>query len=289
MLVNVEMRYLVDQLSKMLGSEYSIKEEQVKKNNATLPALLVESKALPEASMYYYPAYGKTADDMAREIKSQVDVLRSQNLTALARNLNNWYALKNYAWFRLTTDSEYAEKYPHVRYAGDMYIIPVVKIAIGDEDASTMINENNLIALGVTLEEFLSAAFKNIAAKAVLTPIEDMLYASMTGDNKKIRNILYDNAIERYVQMYVLTVLDTTDGASTIATPAVLEQLKRLFPDGAYVIPSSIHEVILVDSNAMPPEEITEMIAETNETEVDPCDRLSNHVYRFEDGRFFSV
>lgn len=286
MLVNVEMRYLVDQLSQMLGSEYSIKEEQVKKNNATLPALLVESKALPEASMYYYPVYGKTADDMAREIKSQVDVFRSQNLTALARDLNNWYALKNYAWFRLTTDSEYAKKYPHVRYAGDMYLIPEIKIP--NEDACAMINENNLIALGVTLEEFLGAAFKNIAAKAVLTPIEDM-YASLLGKSKKIRNVLYDNEIARYHQMYVLTVLGTTDGASTIATSAVLEQLKRLFPDGAYVIPSSIHEVILVDSNAMPPEEITEMIAETNETEVDPCDRLSNHVYRFEDGRFFSA
>ena len=49
-----------------------------------------------------------------------------------------------------------------------------------------------------------------------------------------------------------------------------------------YIIPSSIHEIILVPSSlGMKPDDITDMIQDINGTEVDTEDILSNHVYFF--------
>ena len=59
-----------------------------------------------------------------------------------------------------------------------------------------------------------------------------------------------------------------------------------------YIIPSSIHELIVIPSEAFPSvEEVKEMkgfIAEVNANEVKPCEILSNNLYKF-DGKEVSI
>ena len=46
-----------------------------------------------------------------------------------------------------------------------------------------------------------------------------------------------------------------------------------------YIIPSSIHEVILIPAMGWDTKEIDEMIREVNRTQLDPVEILSDHVY----------
>ena len=44
-------------------------------------------------------------------------------------------------------------------------------------------------------------------------------------------------------QMFVLTNQGMRYGASALACPGVMEKISRLFPEGFYILPSSIHEI----------------------------------------------
>ena len=57
----------------------------------------------------------------------------------------------------------------------------------------------------------------------------------------------------------------------------------RILGDDYYVLPSSVHEVVLVpESKGMAPDEMDAMVAEINETHVEEEELLSNHAYIYE-------
>ena len=80
--------------------------------------------------------------------------------------------------------------------------------------------------------------------------------------------------------MYVVTNKEKCNGATSILFAK--KELKKMFPNGYYVIPSSIHEVIVVPAREdISPEALTSMVGEVNESEVRAEEVLSDHVYNF--------
>ena len=69
--------------------------------------------------------------------------------------------------------------------------------------------------------------------------------------------------------VYSLSNKEGLNGASTILYAQVQEDLKKEFPNGYYVLPSSIHEVLIVDQS----------FVEVNYQVVEPSEFLSNEVY----------
>ena len=49
-----------------------------------------------------------------------------------------------------------------------------------------------------------------------------------------------------------------------------------------YILPSSIHEVLVLPSSILKPEELEVLVQSVNRTEVRPEDVLSDHVYHFD-------
>lgn len=70
-------------------------------------------------------------------------------------------------------------------------------------------------------------------------------------------------------------------GAATILYTKVTE--------GTYMIPSSVHEVLLLDGNRMPDVMLNEIIGEVNREAVAPQDYLSNHAYRYNGKKWENV
>ncbi len=81
-------------------------------------------------------------------------------------------------------------------------------------------------------------------------------------------------------QQIVVSNGERTFGAGTFI--AELDRLKRLY-NKFYVLPSSIHEVIVVPENKCPfsKAELTEQVREVNKTEVAENEILSDHAYYF--------
>lgn len=89
--------------------------------------------------------------------------------------------------------------------------------------------------------------------------------------------------------MYVLTNRKGYLGAACIAYPHVLESFSERCQGSFLLLPSSIHEMILLPLlPSLNLEQMEQMVREINRDVILPEDRLSDHVYRFDPGRGLS-
>lgn len=89
--------------------------------------------------------------------------------------------------------------------------------------------------------------------------------------------------------MYVLSNKLKNYGAACIAYPYILDMLAGVLKENFYVLPSSVHEVIIVpESSQIRQSELERMVREINETQVPEEEILSNHAYFYyaQEGNF---
>ena len=88
--------------------------------------------------------------------------------------------------------------------------------------------------------------------------------------------------LDQIIPMMILTNSRKTYGACCIMYPKVLERLAGSVGGDYYLIPSSVHEFILLPlSQGRSAEELKEMIAEVNSSEIPPEDVLSDSLYLY--------
>lgn len=82
------------------------------------------------------------------------------------------------------------------------------------------------------------------------------------------------------MKMYVLTNSEQTYGSGLIVHDKVLRHILDEIEEDIYVLPSSIHELIVIPSSVVDDESyLPRMVHEINQTTVEPQDRLSDDVY----------
>ena len=113
---------------------------------------------------------------------------------------------------------------------------------------------------------------------------EDCVY----GENSKekmseyVREEIEKMKCDDKIDMYVLTNEKRINGAGTIFYDGLLKKFADKIEKDLIIIPSSIHEVILIPSdNGITDEEVNEMIDEVNENELETVEILSNHMYLY--------
>lgn len=96
---------------------------------------------------------------------------------------------------------------------------------------------------------------------------------------------IYPVQIRQIVRfMYVATNEQCSLGAAVMRYPDFREKVRGMIRGDFYILPSSIHEVILVpESFGLEPERMQEMVKEINQTGVAPEEVLSDSVY-YSDG-----
>lgn len=91
-----------------------------------------------------------------------------------------------------------------------------------------------------------------------------------------------DLPASRRIPMYVLTNQRKFYGAAAILYPHVLEAVSEKLGDAFYVLPSSIHECILVpESGSYKGEDLERIVREINATQVPEEEILSDRVYYY--------
>lgn len=88
---------------------------------------------------------------------------------------------------------------------------------------------------------------------------------------------------ERRTPMYVLTNTEKLHGAACILYQQLLEDFSQKINDNLYILPSSIHEIIMIPASfAGKTSELREMVEEINATQVEEEEVLSDSVYFFD-------
>lgn len=88
---------------------------------------------------------------------------------------------------------------------------------------------------------------------------------------------------EEEAKLYVLTNKKKYRGAGAIFCLGVLDDIaEKLDTDYYYIIPSSIHELLIVNDKSMDKNELKSIIEEVNNTKVVPEERLSYNLYKYD-------
>ena len=158
-----------------------------------------------------------------------------------------------------------------------------------DEGKATMkVKNEHLKMWNVDAKEIFQQARANVQPvnTPVLHSMEEMMMMSILDDERKAGNLLEENVSitpDMNEPLYVLSNVEKNYGASMITQPEVLQKLEQLFPEGFYVLPSSVHEVLIVpDNGEFDPRILGEMVREVNQKEVDRQEVLSDRVYSYD-------
>lgn len=82
--------------------------------------------------------------------------------------------------------------------------------------------------------------------------------------------------------MWIISNTACINGASSILYENELHELAEKMESDLYILPSSIHEVVVISAEMGNPEDLAQMVAKINVSEVPLEDRLSNQVYHYD-------
>ena len=153
----------------------------------------------------------------------------------------------------------------------DLEIVASVLVDMGNGSGSFVLNSNNLSISGMTEEEVLNVALENSFAECQTMNIVEMM--------KKMSGV---PLFEDELPMDVLTNQgETPFGAIQMMNIEALEASADFYNSDLWILPSSLHEVIVVPSNLGDAEIFKGMVECVNAEEVKAEDKLSDNVYRF--------
>ena len=168
---------------------------------------------------------------------------------------------------------------PYVKYL-DLAIVFCIMIPMDTKNwGSILIHDNLLETWNITKETLLEYAKINtyqIFAPKV-TPLRDLLKEMLTKEDKE----LFPDLTPAF-PMLVVTNCRNNHGASVICYPDYLKNLATEMDTDFIILPSSIHEVILLPlEGSMDIGQLSQMVQQVNATQLSPEEVLSDHAYLY--------
>ena len=87
--------------------------------------------------------------------------------------------------------------------------------------------------------------------------------------------------------LYLLTNESALYGAAVLLYPGILQEIAEYLGGGFFVLPSSVHEVILLPDHGEEAGDLLEIVTEINHTQVAEEEILTDAVYKYEPGDAF--
>lgn len=143
--------------------------------------------------------------------------------------------------------------------------------------ASFLVKENMLERWGISREALYAQALKNTESLFKSEMFNTMEF--LTGGDVEEKK---SKALLPYEQ-YALTNDARMNGATVMLYPNLLQEIGEATGSNFFILPSSIHELILVkDIGKLDAEELQRMVMEVNRTQIDPEEVLSDEVYCYD-------
>lgn len=274
-----------DLVQKKVGENGRVNLAQVLKNNRssidTMTILNGKSNVSPAIYMdRYYQNY--LDGDSIETIAEQIEDFHRKNAKEQSYDLSyytDYDQVRGHLVCRLVNYEKNQEMMlcvPHRRFL-DLAVIYYYKME--DDtfgDASILVKNEHLEMWDADPEEIDDAAMSNTAR---LMPYECIYIADMIRD---MTGVQIEEACGGQIPMYVLTNIEKCFGAAVLLYPAVLEAVGARLGGDFFVLPSSVHECMLVPvAEDLDPGELRKIVCEINEECVAPEEVLGDTVYRY--------
>lgn len=256
-----------------------IVNEVVKNNNTKLTGvciMLENENIFPTVYLENYDLTSSNVREVAVQIISDSYRARLEMPKIDTDKLLTPEYIKNNAIIRLINykaNEEMLRTTPHIRFF-DLAIVCYVNVGY---NGAIRLDDNIFKTLYIPKDELFYIA--NTNTQNIFSPkgrnMEEIFFG-IESKHKELSTFNMDNPLP----MYVLTNAESVYGATTILYDGLLEELSNQTKTDLIIIPSSVHEVILVPKiDGVEVDKITEMVQEVNGGQVAPEERLSDHAY----------
>lgn len=271
---------ITDKVQAELSDSVRISLEQIPKNNGMIQDGFVFTKEGANASpiIYieeYYQLWkkGVPMEQLVQKLLWNYTHCCIPNMIKEDFFLD-YQTIKNHIYFKLVNyerNKTLLAQVPHRR------ILDLAVVYYYQMDHAMILIRNSHLELWKIPEEILE---KNAEKYAVKNLPAEILTIGKLAEAEGEDGELPDEEEFPDVPMYVLTNMERCLGAAAILYPGVLKNMSYILGDRFYILPSSIHECILIPQNGRyTQDELSAMVAEINEKHVERKDILSDHVY----------
>lgn len=274
-----------------VGTSIQIEQITTTKNNGTEKAglMMSEQKSNLKPVIYLNEMYERqkgnenTLEDAVIEFLDCYEKTRREKIDG---DFVKWESVKERIAVKLINKEWNRELLEDVPYKEilDLALVFFIIVELGeDEMGSILIRNEHLHMWGIQEQELWSLAMKN---SETLLPAKMLTIRGCISEliGEEAMNELFRNEQEEKIPvMYILTNEFKMYGASSIVYPNLLDEVGEIIGADFYVLPSSVHETILVRADeTFSKDELTKMVQEVNQ-QVASEELLSNHAY------FYSV
>lgn len=289
------------EVEKRAGENYRVKLNDVMKNNGVVlrGITLMQDDSNISPTIYlnpYYDAYENGDTTIGTVIDEVIDTYERNkiNRSIDMKFFLNYETVKSRIIFKLINTEKNRELLRDVPYIPFHDLSIVFQCLVSEErfgNASILIHNVHLQLWKVNARELYECAMENTPLLQgyeladMNTVLEEM--KALSGiDDEEIEDM------QQEVPMYVLSNKSRINGASCILYKDILKDFAMVVDKDLYVLPSSIHEVILLPSDGtQESEQLKEMVREINQSQVEKEEVLSDSVYyyRRSDDSFFCL
>ncbi|NLK73713.1 MAG: hypothetical protein GX288_00285 [Clostridiales bacterium] len=292
-------------IKSMLPEGYEAKLKTVhKNNNQKREALIISIGSSSMAPSIYLELYynslikGREMNDIAKEIISIA--LNNRSGEDVVSQISDPSTMSSKIVFRLinsTLNKVRLSEVPHI-IIENMAKVYFIVLDINVDGVSSIMITNELLSLWNMSPEKLDALSNINTPKLFPSIIKNMneCICDILSDQKEELTIEEDEHFEEFLndyimdmssreneRMYVLSNTKGINGAGAILYPNVLQELASKLNSDLYILPSSIHEVILLPArDRMSSRALRDMVIDVNSSQVAPEEVLSNEIYYYD-------
>ena len=274
----------------MKASKYSV----VKNNGMEKTGMILESDEYNIAPAIYLEEFfeqyqkGMSIDRIVNEIlefyeKVKVEEDYDVSQLSLYENVKKKVACK---LVNTEKNQQMLKEVPHIPLL-DLSIVFYILVDVDEKGSATIqIRNEHIENWNVNVEQLYKDAKLNVkclipARLMCMQHVIEKLCDISKGEGKDLLKAKFPPENKEF--MYILTNSIHQYGAAVLAYPNILEMASRIIGEDFYLLPSSIHEVILIPKSKSPDlKDLNEMINEVNETQVQEEEVLSDHAYYYE-------
>lgn len=289
------------EVEKRAGENYRVKLNDVMKNNGVVlrGITLMQDDSNISPTIYlnpYYDVYENGDTTLGTVIDEVIDTYERNkiNRSIDMKFFLNYETVRSRIIFKLINTEKNRELLRDVPYIPFHDLSIVFQCLVSEErfgNASILIHNVHLQLWKVNARELYECALENTPLLqgyelADMNTVLEEMKALGGIDDEEIEDM------QQEVPMYVLSNKSRINGASCILYKDILKDFAMVVDKDLYVLPSSIHEVILLPSDGtQESEQLKEMVREINQSQVEKEEVLSDSVYyyRRSDDSFFCL
>ena len=271
----MNVQILLNTIKNLVDNETEVTSQMVQKGNMTLTGVTIgKGKIRPTVYMEHYEELFSN-DGYIAVAKEMIKLCKEVGVPDIDENeITSWNYVKNNLQLCI------AQKGVNKDFVTIPYLDLELYFRVKVFDGGTYkVNEIMVSSWGITKEELLNIA------------METNEYTTNSMKDTAIKMMLEDGVPQEYIDeimnsdspdQIIATNKDNVNGASVIYNKSILKEVADKYESDLYIIPSSIHEVLLISTEfCVEKEDMDNMVKEVNTTQLEPQEVLADHVYIF--------